>query len=712
MPIRHGPIRPNAQFQARADPYFEWAYETDFAYLFSPRVPRSEREWLPVMIQLEQPATAMQFANGDWNPPPDWREWIRVPAIHAHLPAELRQLTYCTAQVTARFFAELSRPGSALSAVVRRVKLGLPLQWPGPRPPTLWERIRAALCGVVCRLLGALGFPCPPPPGPGVPDGRVVQGGQGTVVVGIIDDGLAFAHNQVQGALGSRIEFFWNQDGPEGFSPPFGWELDKARIDALLAANTFGGLVDEDQVYRRAGHLDLRQSGHKPIGWRIAHGTHIMDLASGFNPAAAPADRPLICVQLPVAATADSSGGTLELYAYLALLYTAARAGTLPLVVNLSYGFIAGPHDGSGFLEHAMDELIAARRAVYPTAVVLPAGNSYLARCHARFSLGPAPDPITLRWRIQPDDKTPSYLEIWLPHVGGPAVTVQVTSPTGHAIPPVGAGLSDDWQTNAGVLCSVVYYDTVASGRNRNMILITVAPTASLQPGSAVAPSGVWSVTVRNASAAPIEQIDAWIERDDNPYGFPVQGRQSYFDDPDYRRFDAAGRAIEDDNIPMSASYVKRDGTINSIATGAESVVMGGFQRKLAERSYFSALPSLVPAKTSAGGRLVAPSPHRDSPDAMAVSQDAPAYHGVLAAGARSGSTVAMTGTSVAAPQITRWIADQMAAGLAYDRAAVQALAQFQEGLRPPPNPQPQPERMGEGRIIFPPHVMLDRFEP
>jgi hypothetical protein len=709
MPMRLGPIRVSAQFQARSDPYFQWGLATDFAYLFGPRVPVTEREWLPVMIQVEKPATAEQFANGDWNPPPDWREWIRIPELYAEPPDELKDTTYCTANVTRRFFAELARPGSSLSAVLRRVKLGLPLPWPVPKPPTLCQEVRAAVRAFFCwlaRLLG-LGGAAQPKVAKKMMMKKAIEGGAGTVVIGIIDDGIAFAHNRVRDGTGTRIEYFWNQDG--------GWELDKAAIDALLAGSTYGGLVDEDEVYRRTAHMNMGQPGHKPIAWRAAHGTHIMDLASGFRPAAAPADRPLICVQLPVAATADSSGATLEKYAYDALRYMIKRAGKLPLVVNLSYGFIAGPHDGSGFLEEAMDELIEKRARKYPLAIVLPAGNSYLSRCHARFPLGANPDSRTLTWRIRPDDKTPSFLEIWLPHAGAPSVTVQVTSPTGHAIAPVAAGGDDDWKVADRILCQVVYYDTVASGRNRNMILITVAPTTSLEAGQAVAPSGVWSVLIQNATANPIDEIDAWIERDDAPYGYPVSGRQSYFDDPDYRRFDGAGRDIEDDNIPMSASYVKRDGTINSIATGARTIVLGGFRRKWADRSYFSSFASLVPAKNSASGRLVAPPPsvppHRDSPDAMTVSDDAPAHPGVLAAGARSGSALAMTGTSVAAPQITRWIAEQMAAGNAYGRAAVQALAQYHESLQPPPNPTPQPERMGDGRITFPPHVLLDRFE-
>ena len=85
--------------------------------------------------------------------------------------------------------------------------------------------------------------------------------------------------------------------------------------------------------------------------------------------------------------------------------------------VNLSYGTIAGPHDGTGQFEAAIEELISARQT--PLRVGLPAGNHYLARCHASFAL-PKASPNgcqvhQLQWRAQPDSRAASFMEIWLP---------------------------------------------------------------------------------------------------------------------------------------------------------------------------------------------------------------------------------------------------------------------------------------------------------
>ena len=54
------------------------------------------------------------------------------------------------------------------------------------------------------------------------------------------------------------------------------------------------------------------------------------------------------------------------------------------MVVNLSYGFFAGPHDGTSPIEDMFEKLIALAAALGVTLrIMLPAGNSYLSRTHA-----------------------------------------------------------------------------------------------------------------------------------------------------------------------------------------------------------------------------------------------------------------------------------------------------------------------------------------
>jgi hypothetical protein len=171
-------------------------------------------------------------------------------------------------------------------------------------------------------------------------------------------------------------------------------------------------------------------------------------------------------------------------------------------------------------------------------------------------------------------------------------------------------------------------------------------------------------------------------------YGYRRRGRQSRFVDAEYERFDHAGRPVDSDND----SYIKRDGTLNGIATGERTVVVGGYRGS--DRSV---------ADYSAGGddeKTVR------GPDALAVSERSAARPGILAAGTRSGgSKFALSGTSVAAPQVSGWIAKQMARGEYFGPYSVRAKASQDDpatSLKDPPGvpgTRPPAKRGGNGRL-------------
>lgn len=551
------------------------------------------------------------------------------------------------------------------------------------------------------------------------------------VVVGIIDDGIAFAHERFRNGDKSRIEYFWLQDGVRrpGGNVAYGREFANSEINDLLTDYTRAGTVNEDGLYLRAGLFDFRRRGHKAATWRASHGTHVMDLACGLDQGDPMLEKmPVVCVQLPARATANTSGTDLTTYAIDAFLYIRDRVDEmgqregkpLPLVVNFSYGIISGPHDGTSKLEWFIDRLIAERELVrgVPFAVVLPSGNSHLLRCHAELSFPAQPDPgvdpaehdpsvARLHWRVLPDDKTPSFLDIWMPPRragdGGDRVTVTVTPPGGaETDPPLGdsRNAAVKWRPNGRTLCSLQHYAFPAPTR-RSRFRVTLRPTALGERSTPTAPAGTWTVTLRNIGLRRDEVVHAWVQRDESLYGYPRRGRQSHFEHPRYERFEVpSGREKEADDADCP---VKRAGLISAIATGSKPVVVGGFIRNEGPAAKYSAGgPTTPPA--GAGGA------NRDGPNAMAVSEQSRVHSGILAAGSRSGSVVAMNGTSVAAPQIAHWIAKYLLTGQTDYRAGVAEEARKQEAQRPHLDPtRPSADRGGAGRIATNPIVILPR---
>jgi Subtilase family len=529
------------------------------------------------------------------------------------------------------------------------------------------------------------------------------KGAPSPVVIGIIDDGIAFAHERFRSGGNTRVEYWWLQDGPwQGLGTIWpGCELDKVQINLLLAGATNAGMIDEDEVYRQAHLTDFQRPGHKSAAWRIAHGTHVMDLACGYDSQLGRDDRPIVAVQLPIRVTADTSGATLFPFVHHAMQYILRRADdiarsrglkSLPVVINLSYGYFAGPHDGTSHFERAMDHLVKqSKKKGVELRIVIPAGNSYILRTHARVEFPTTASSATLDWRIQPNGLKPSYLEIWLPPSAGlpPArVALTVTPPAGppqtileYALLPTLFG------PVGGQYCQIIYHYHNLTGRG--LFLIFVKETDSLIPGTALAPSGTWKVELHNQALGLREVIRAWVQRDDSLYGFPVRGRQSYFANGSYTRFDGEGRDQQKDD---PACVVRRAETLNAIATGDRPIVIGGFLRKeMQVAEYSSAGPVANPPR----------------PDAVAVTEDSLVHYGLLAAGSRSGSVVAMNGTSVAAPQIARAIADDLAIGGNGDRTTVPGLVNCHPTS---PAPPPMADRSGAGGINLPPLVALQRY--
>jgi hypothetical protein len=491
------------------------------------------------------------------------------------------------------------------------------------------------------------------------------------VAVGIIDDSIAFANERFrtrrtiagQTTDVTRIAKIWLQDlewatpGPD-HGVAFGTRLSEQQINTFFrdAAAQSGSIRDID-VYRRAGVVDFSKSGRNSMARRSGHGTVVLDLACGFSPDTAKGmERPIFAVQLPDAATADTSGVTMASYVLQGLRQIMLWADSpddgvpLPLVVNFSYGIMAGPKDGTHDLEREIDRLVSHRNKTTPTAVVLPSGNSLRSRTTARVELA-AGATHAINWVVQPDDATPSFLEIWFePTTAGSAAPfdVAITPPLEEA-DLVGQPTADRCMVlvNDGRPICGVYYDPPASalGRRRASVFVAINPTKSLRRGAAVAPSGAWRVVLINTTTGALV-LDLFIQRDDTPTDFPAKGRQSYFDHVNaYQRVagtgDYTGLGGPERPCPITAA-----GTLSAIGTGKQTVLVGAANIR----------ETIAPADYTASGPTIG----KVAPDFSAIVDEG-VFSGTLGAGTASGTVVSMRGTSAAAPQVTRQLADVMA---------------------------------------------------
>ncbi|HSV47270.1 MAG TPA: hypothetical protein VLJ58_15885 [Ramlibacter sp.] len=624
------------------DPYLVWA-DCDGFSGYGGHVP----VWLPIMIELQPACTIAQLIAAA---SPDW---LRVPNVYTSCAAPAG-LSFCTARVKRQFFQAI-QPGGALHALVKRFELGLPAS----------DSQAAAVSP------GAKQGACP--------QHSLVPG----KVFALIDDSLALAHaNFLQPDGNPRTAYFWRQDGRGKGSVPaglgYGHELTAADIASAMDRNVRSGLVDESAVYVDLGLSELGKLWPQgtvefhALDTAVSHGSHVADLGVGprtvdaqtanlppgfdappsWAMAGDVASRcPLVAVQLDYQTVKDTSGGSLNVHVLDGLLYILSRCeADAQVAVNISFGTLAGPHDGTSLLEAAMDQLLALTGG--RMQIVLAAGNSYQLRTHANLPLAAGAEEA-LHWRVQPDDTTQSFLELWI-EKGCDQLEIQLTPPGGTALPVRKIGDSGLWLDAAGKpVCALIYPSRVATGERGTCVLLALAPTFSFAATDATAPSGVWKIQLANRSSRSVV-VDGYIERDDVVIGARSGARQSRFDDKPTLAWDQQYdmQAYIDD--PDRKTPIRRSGNFNSIATGSKTVSAGG--RRITDDSWAHYSPRSPDPDAS---RPCRPGVVK-IPSAWACSDENAALTGLKAAGTRSSAQVRLEGTSDAAPQVTRGRLDAM----------------------------------------------------
>ncbi|NRT54502.1 hypothetical protein [Sphaerotilus uruguayifluvii] len=655
-----GPAPEPGDRRPAPDAWLDWVRETGWreTHRLRPLTAPARRHWLLVALR---PGTGLD----DWlaRLAPLSPDWLRVPSRYRRRPAWLAGLRHLTLQLETGLVgwlggaplpqalrdgpAALGQAALALRDAIERFELGFAAD------PADWEPARPAAPATAPMAT--------PAAAPALPAPRCV--------VGVIDDGIAFANRRLcrvdaQGRRRTRLLGLWDQGAtPSPIDARWGLGrlIEPAEIDAALAGAGPDAMLDEDCAAELLGYHEARR--------HATHGTHVIDLAGGAEPELAAAMPALVAVQLPPAAIADTSCAASKVFIVDALHYVLDRADQAcaqaqthlpppPVVINLSFGDTAGPRDGSSLFESALDELIGLRRAVAPFEVVLPEGNSRLERLHAHARLDRAL-PLALDWHVQPDDGTSNFAELRVPASSGDTRLRLTLQPPSHAradalvleIDPNAPPATRVLRRHGEAIALVGVHPEGAHAHGRALlVLLAIGPTAADVDWPEPAPSGRWHLRLE-LLAGPVLPVRVDVQRDDSAFGRATRGRPSWLQDSGYRQHDDLGRPLLDDERdangrPLSA--VRRSGTINAMATGHAVRVIGGALR----------LPggAFTPAPYSSVGSAGELLPQRMARP-LALTEDSPALPGVLASGTRSGSRVALSGTSMAAPQWVRQIA-------------------------------------------------------
>ena len=497
-----------------------------------------------------------------------------------------------------------------------------------------------------------------------------VSGPPAKPMVGIIDDGIGFLNRRFRfDDLHTRFRAVWLMGENQAINlvvPALGNGVftgrifERADIDALLASGR-----DESDIYHQLNDQMLPPSGHKSTNRAVGHGTHLLDLAAGSDPASIPADpiaaTELLAVQLPSRAIEDTSGRRSDHLIVQALRWIISRAGhavadpsntsaPVPLIVNLSLGSLAGPKDHTAFLANWLDYEIRrfSNQPGNPKMRITAAyGNAYRDKLVADFTLG-GNKSVEFDWCILPDDRTPSFMELRASSGRGGDVEFAVLPAPGmpdhqfSAFPLFG----QKWQCKVGGKVVATVSRQIDS---RDMLLFTVWPTVSDYGGTCAQP-GFWRLKLTNTSASAI-QISARVQRDDTPAGYRNAGRQSWLNHPEASAWDGE---TKDYSAPATGCPIARQGT-----EVAYSGILGSAVTFVAAARPDPAVEDGTrPSPYSAASADAA-----HDPDVMALADEGAALTGIRASGIVTGSTARLSGTSVAAPKMLRQILNGMLQG-------------------------------------------------
>lgn len=467
------------------------------------------------------------------------------------------------------------------------------------------------------------------------------------IILGIIDHGCPIFHSALIQNNASRLLAIWDQDESPYFSPlntcpqtmEYGRQILRPSINAWIeqSSSDFNGM-DEDRAYAISNYPALRS--------RLTHGAMTSGLFVGpqkspsvlefsLNASLNAVDNALavnvsdvVFVQLPRRGLLAPSTGATNRSILDGLRYILKCAGddTEKIIVCIPYGNVQGPHDGSSVIERAIDAMILeAQEAGKTLEVVFPSGNTFNKPTLAKIVL-PEKGVAQLAWNLPPDAETLMTAEIWmdkdnLPH--SIEIALPITSEENISID-VASLKEEPKLINVGAITQGV---VVLKDYGSNVLLMLQWIPPSLGSPAVLSFSQRWVLTF-TASAAINKPIHCYLAWSGKNLGFEQRVRSS-------------GWLALTDSVDITGH-----GSLLGTACGDKTYVIGACEKWGANRR-----AAYSGAGTPRGGT-------KTGLDCLAVSEESAWLPGIVCIGTRSGVITRMNGTSVAAPQAARVIAN------------------------------------------------------
>lgn len=492
------------------------------------------------------------------------------------------------------------------------------------------------------------------------------------VIGAVIDNDIGFLNDAFttmeSGSKTSRFSGLWLQSrthkeassAPIGRKVLLGRELDEDAINALL--KDYG--AEEESAYRDINSQLQTWDPFQSAPLKHTHGTAVAALAYGndvFAPDTDPTTVPLLGVQLPPEAAADTSGAYSESYIVQGVRWLCRKARhlspTTTLVINISYGALAGPKDGSKFLEQQIKrEIECAEEYGITVHVVYAWGNGRNNKQIARVKIAARENARAPKWIIPRGQRLPSFMEIR--EIGSKSdddkgqtlknvtedLKFVLTSPSGKEkimFNPMSGDTAAPTITPNDAGASARFYaikdrDFKSDDRpvSTGMVQIAIAPTIPLisEPPIPVAEDGDWTLSIQNMADVGVELI-LQIQRGDTAPGFVIGGQQSQFEGEVTQDHSKMG-ARRDVKLPLT-----NEGTNSAYTTAQHSRIhtVGALQDQFG---------ATIPTDYSAQG---APWTSVQEPSCAGFVVDKIFTTGLNVTGTYSGTRTRISGTSAAA---------------------------------------------------------------